>query len=160
MSVRTDVARRALNSLAAGELPLMQSYFADNFVFHSQRDGKPAGRGGLPDRALLLTSSLHEATLSIELVIEDGDLVACRWRGRAVHRGELLGVPASGAPVETTGITIFRFTRRPDQRGVDRVRRPRPAGADRAQQPAGSGLSVGLSPRGKGVGVGLRVGVS
>jgi predicted ester cyclase len=109
MSVRTDVARQALHSLAAGELPLMQTYFADNFVFHTQRDGKPAGRSGLPDRALLLTSSLHEATLSIELVMEDGDLVACRWRGRAVHRGELLGVPASGAPVETTGITIFRF---------------------------------------------------
>jgi steroid delta-isomerase-like uncharacterized protein len=109
MSVRTDVARRALNALAAGELPLMQTCFADNFVFHTQRDGKPAGPAGLPDRALLLSSSLHDATLEIELVMEDGDLVACRWRGRAVHRGELLGVPASGAQVEATGITIFRF---------------------------------------------------
>ena len=110
MSVRTDVARRALTSLAAGELPSMQSCFADNFVFHSQRHGKSAGRGGLPDRALLLTTSLHDATLSIELMMEDADLVACRWRGRAVHRGALLGIPASGAHVETTGITIFRFT--------------------------------------------------
>ena len=109
MSVRTDVARRALTSLAAGELPLMQTCFAENFVFHSQRDGKPVGRAGLADRALLLTCNLHDATLSIQLMMEDGDLVACRWRGRAVHRGELLGVPASGAHVETTGITIFRF---------------------------------------------------
>jgi steroid delta-isomerase-like uncharacterized protein len=110
MSVRTDVARRALTSLASGELPLMQSCFADHFVFHSQRRGKPVGRSSLPDRAMLLTSSLHEAVLWIELMMEDGDLVACRWRGQAVHRGELLGLPASGAPVETTGITIFRFT--------------------------------------------------
>ncbi len=109
MSVRTDVARQALKALAAGELPLMESFFADTFVFHTQRDGKPADRTGLPDRALLLTSTLHEATLSIEIVLEDGDLVALRWRGRAVHRGNLLGVPATGARVETTGITIFRF---------------------------------------------------
>ena len=75
MSVHTDVARKALHALAAGELPLMESYFADSFVFHTQRDGKPADRTGLPDRAMLLTSTLHEATLSIELVLEDGDLV-------------------------------------------------------------------------------------
>ena len=109
MSARSDVARRALMSLAAGELPELESYFADDFVFHSQRNGKPTGRAALPDRALLLTSTLYDATLSIELVMEDGDLVTCRWRGRAVHRGDLLGVPASGAPVEVTGITIFRF---------------------------------------------------
>lgn len=109
MSVRSDVARRALMSLAAGELPELESYFADDFVFRTQRNGKPTGRAALPDRALLLASTLHEATLSIELVMEDGDLVTCRWRGRAVHRGDLLGVPASGVPVEVTGITIFRF---------------------------------------------------
>ena len=51
----------------------------------------------------------YRDVLDLELVMEDGDLVACRWRGRAVHRGELLGVPASGSAVETTGITIFRF---------------------------------------------------
>jgi steroid delta-isomerase-like uncharacterized protein len=109
MSVHTDVARQALHALAAGELPLFQSFFADTFVFHTQRGGKPTDRAALPDRALLLTSTLHDATLTIELVMEDGDLVAVRWRGRAVHRGDLLGVPATGAKVESTGITIFRF---------------------------------------------------
>jgi predicted ester cyclase len=109
MSVRTDVARKALHALAAGELPLFQSFFAETFVFHTQRHGKPTDRAALPDRALLLTSTLHDATLTIELVMEDGDLVAVRWRGRAVHRGDLLGIPATGARVETTGITIFRF---------------------------------------------------
>ncbi len=32
----------------------------------------------------------------------------CRT-GRAVHRGDLVRVPASGRPVEVRGITIFRF---------------------------------------------------
>jgi predicted ester cyclase len=112
MSKRTDVARRALTALADGELPLLESYFASDFVFHTQLNGKPTGPEGLRDRALLLTSTLHNATLLIEQVLEDGDLVALRWRGRAVHRGDLLGVPASGVDVDVTGITIFRFAGR------------------------------------------------
>jgi predicted ester cyclase len=29
--------------------------------------------------------------------------------GRAVHGGDLVGVPATGRPVQVAGITIFRF---------------------------------------------------
>lgn len=109
MSERTTRARTALTALADSNLPLYESFFASDYVFHSQLDGKPSGRSGLGDRAILLTSALHEARLTVEMVLEDGDLVACRWRGRAVHGGELLSVRATGRPVETTGITIFRF---------------------------------------------------
>ena len=109
MSDRTDRARSALKALAAGELTLMESFFSDSFIFHSQRSGKPSGRSGLHYRALLLTTTLHEATLSIEAMTEDGNIVTCRWRGRAVHRGELLGIPATGRRVDVSGITMFRF---------------------------------------------------
>ncbi len=109
MSERTDRARSALRALAAGELTLMESFFSDAFVFHSQRAGKAAGRSGLHYRALLITTTLHEATLSIEAMVEDGTIVTCRWRGRAVHRGELLGIPATGRRVDVSGITMFRF---------------------------------------------------
>ncbi len=109
LSVRTEVARRALHALAAGEPAAVEACTTEDYVFHSQLDGKPSGRPALRDRALLLASALHEATLSIELVLEDGDHVAVRWTGRAVHRGDLVRVPASGRPVEVRGITIFRF---------------------------------------------------
>ena len=106
---RTDVARRLLHALAAGEPAEVEACTTEDYVFHSQLDGKPSGRAALRDRALLLASALHEAVLSIELVLEDGDHVAVRWTGRAVHRGDLVRVPASGRPVEVRGITIFRF---------------------------------------------------
>lgn len=109
VSVRTDVARRALHALAAGEPAVLEECTTEDYVFHSQLDGKPSGRAALRDRALLLASALHEATLSIEHVMEDGDHVALRWTGRAVHRGDLVRVPATGRPVAVRGITIFRF---------------------------------------------------
>lgn len=109
MSVRTDVARRALHALAAGEPGELEALTTDDYVFHSQLPGKPADRAALRDRALLLASALHEASLAIEQVLEDGDHVVLRWTGRAVHRGDLVKVPATGRPVAVTGITIFRF---------------------------------------------------
>ena len=48
----------------------------------------------------------------IEVVVEDviaeGDLVAARCSVRGKHRGDHLGIAASNAPVQFTGITIAR----------------------------------------------------
>jgi steroid delta-isomerase-like uncharacterized protein len=103
------VARRALQALAAGEITELESYVTSGYVFRSQLAGKPADRAALRDRAMLLATTLHGARLAIELVLEDGDYVVCRWTGRAVHGGNLAGVPATGRPVQVAGITIFRF---------------------------------------------------
>ena len=52
MSQQTDRARRALHALADGDLPLMESCFAESFVFHSAGEGEPVGRSGLHHRAM------------------------------------------------------------------------------------------------------------
>ena len=109
MSQQTVRARRALHALADGDLPLLESCFAENFVFHGAREGEPAGRSGLHHRAILLSTTLHHATLQIERAFESGPMVCCLWKGRAVHRGDLLGVAPTSRAVTTTGITVFRF---------------------------------------------------
>ena len=47
------------------------------------------------------------------LIFEDlfpyEDRVACRFVVRATHRGELMGVPATGKEIALPGITILRF---------------------------------------------------
>src|SRR5579862_5260762 len=48
-----------------------------------------------------------------ELVVEDvfgaGDKVVLRWSATMTHRGDHLGMPATGKPVRITGITIARI---------------------------------------------------
>jgi predicted ester cyclase len=46
---------------------------------------------------------------TIEDLIAEGDKVAARWRARATHRGEYVGVPATGREVEFTGISVYRI---------------------------------------------------
>jgi steroid delta-isomerase-like uncharacterized protein len=54
---------------------------------------------------------LQRAFPDIEYRIEDtivaGDKIVLRWQGRGTHRGEYLGVPATGRSVSYSGITIY-----------------------------------------------------
>jgi predicted ester cyclase len=46
---------------------------------------------------------------TIEDLIAEGDKVVARWRSRATHRGEYMGIPPSGKEVEFTGISVYRI---------------------------------------------------
>ena len=51
-------------------------------------------------------SNMHQ---TIEDMFAEGDKVACRWSGRATHRGDFMGVAATGKAITTTGIVIYRI---------------------------------------------------
>jgi predicted ester cyclase len=46
---------------------------------------------------------------TIEDLIAEGDKVVARWRSRATHRGEYMGIPPTGEEVEFTGISVYRI---------------------------------------------------
>jgi steroid delta-isomerase-like uncharacterized protein len=54
--------------------------------------------GAFPDARLLL----HD-------VLAVDDKVVCRFQCIGTHRGPFMGVPATGKPVDFTGITVLRF---------------------------------------------------
>jgi steroid delta-isomerase-like uncharacterized protein len=47
--------------------------------------------------------------ITIEDTISDGDKVVLRWRSEGTHRGELVGLAATGSKVVVTGVSIDRF---------------------------------------------------
>lgn len=47
---------------------------------------------------------------TIEQVVAEGDFVVVRFTGRGTNTGAGNGLPATGKPIELTGVTIFRFT--------------------------------------------------
>jgi predicted ester cyclase len=48
---------------------------------------------------------------TIEDLIAEGDKVVARWRCRATHQGEYMGIPPSSKEVEFTGISVYRIER-------------------------------------------------
>jgi predicted ester cyclase len=44
---------------------------------------------------------------TIEDLIAEGDKVVARWRSRATHRGDYMGIAPSGKEVQFTGISVY-----------------------------------------------------
>jgi predicted ester cyclase len=109
MSANSEVAVRALHALAGADMDALERLYSPDFVLHTQPSGRPQGYAGLRDRALLLSSALYDVSVAVKVVADSGDLVVSRWRGRAVHRGDLLGFAPTGRRVTVSGITIFRL---------------------------------------------------
>jgi steroid delta-isomerase-like uncharacterized protein len=56
-----------------------------------------------------LRGAFPEFALTIEDTIAAGDKVAARWTVRAVHRGDHLGIPATGNEATFSGMSIVRI---------------------------------------------------
>ncbi len=56
-----------------------------------------------------LRGAFPEFELTIEDTIAAGDKVAARWTVRVVHRGDHLGIPATGNEATVSGMSIIRI---------------------------------------------------
>jgi ketosteroid isomerase-like protein len=113
MTTPAERAERARLAWNAGDLPGYLRLYAEDLRFHGVQPDpmdKPSvaafyqqfwsalGAPGRPNPEL----RFHEHLL-------DGDLFSCRFTVSGEHRGDFMGVPATGRPYRLEGITIMRF---------------------------------------------------
>jgi predicted ester cyclase len=60
--------------------------------------------------AALFRAACPDWHSDLEQLVEEGDVVVERFTARGTRRGELMGAPATGEPVELRGINIWRFS--------------------------------------------------
>ena len=70
---------------------------------------KARGREAIKGVLGRLRRAFPDIKYSIDDVVDAGNMLALRWEAVGTHRGEYLGVPASGRPISYTGITIYRL---------------------------------------------------
>ena len=80
-----------------GNLDAAEEIFAPAYVEAAKQEAADFRRG-FPD-----------VVSTIEDLIAEGDKVVARWRSRATHRGEYMGIPPTGKEVEFTGISVYRI---------------------------------------------------
>ena len=80
-----------------GDLDAAEEIFASDYVEAAKQEAADFRRG-FPD-----------VVSTIEDLIAEGDKVVARWRSRATHLGEYMGVPPTGKEVEFTGISVYRI---------------------------------------------------
>jgi len=94
---------------ARGDLAAGDELVALDFVDHMPKPGQAPGREGHHQGVRLIRAAFPDARFTIDDIIAEGDKVVGRWTMDATHRGEIMGIPATGRPVRVTGIDIARF---------------------------------------------------
>ena len=104
-------ARRALEEIESqGDLDRLTEVFTADCRNHDPvNDEDTVGHEAFREEISGYRAAFPDVQYTIEEQLAEGDLVASRWTVRGTHKGELMGIPATGKKIELTGITIQRF---------------------------------------------------
>lgn len=107
-----DLIRRYMEAVDANDSDdwsVLDNYIADDFVAHNPPiPGVTLDRDGVKQASEMFRIASPGARHEITIQVAEDDLVVSQIRGRGVHKGELLGIPATNKDIETTGIAIHR----------------------------------------------------
>jgi len=106
------IAERIYNR---GELQTARAVMTSNYIEHVRLPpGFATGRTGFEQFVQMWRAAVPDLTFTVtrftpDFLIGEGDFVVERVEGRGTHRGMLLGVPATGRPLDWTETHIGRY---------------------------------------------------
>jgi steroid delta-isomerase-like uncharacterized protein len=81
---------------------------AADYVSHGPQAPPAEGPDGVRERVGLYQESV-DGHWEVQELISVGDRVVARWVGTGTHRGELMGIQATGKPISVEAISVFRI---------------------------------------------------
>jgi predicted ester cyclase len=103
------IRRMYVELIERRELNRVDDFFAPDFVSHNQPPGFPPGVDGVRRFFSEFAHALADLTVTIDVELAEGDLVALRTTTRGMHRGTLFGIPPSGRRLDIDGTDIIRI---------------------------------------------------
>jgi predicted ester cyclase len=93
-----------------GDLTAAERYLAPGFVNHDAPfPGAPDGPAGMRVAAETFRRACPDWHSDLDQMVCEGDVVVEVFTARGTHRGELMGVPPTGATLVLRGINVFRI---------------------------------------------------
>jgi steroid delta-isomerase-like uncharacterized protein len=103
------VRRFADEVITQGKIESAAEYVWEDVVEQVPLPGQGPGLDGLKDVLRSMRAGFPDIVFSIKEQITEGDKVASRFEWTGTHKGEFLGVPATGRHVRVWGIVIDRL---------------------------------------------------
>jgi predicted ester cyclase len=109
------IVRRVLEEFwHNGDEGVLDELFATDYVNHELSNPEVRGLEEYKQWALgaraMWNTGLSDWRITAEDLVAEGDKVLKRWVIRGTHSGELLGMPATGKPIEMRGMSLYRFS--------------------------------------------------
>ena len=103
------IARRFSEELISkGNMAVADELLAENYINHNPVGNQQPGREGFKAALGGLRAAFPDLQETIEDIVAEGDKVVVRGVRRGTHKGQLMGIPASGKPVAATKTYILR----------------------------------------------------
>ena len=101
--------RRMYELLSAGDVDGFGELLAEDFVEHEESPGLEPTKEGVKAFFRMYIAAFPDLRMNAEDVLVSGDKVVARTRATGTHRGEFMGMPATGTNVDVQLIDILRF---------------------------------------------------
>jgi steroid delta-isomerase-like uncharacterized protein len=101
--------RRYVEAWNTGNLALMDEILAPDVACRFYGLTEVNGLEAFKQMAPAFATSFSESWFTIETIIAEDDLVAIHYKWRGTHRGEYLGMAATGKEVTETGTRFYRI---------------------------------------------------
>ena len=101
--------RRAYDLLNDGDVDGFGDLLADDFVEHEELPGLAPGKEGVKAFFRMYHAAFPDLRMEAQDVLPSGDKVVARARATGTHRGEFMGIPATGKRIDVQLVDIIRF---------------------------------------------------
>ena len=104
------LVRRWVELWNAGDVSAVGEFVAPGYVRHDPNG--PEVRGPEAEQRLIAMylAAFPDLRFTLEHLVAEGDIVAARLTARGTHRGELLGIPATGRQVTLAVMDLYRLS--------------------------------------------------
>jgi steroid delta-isomerase-like uncharacterized protein len=92
-----------------GNLDAVDQLLSPNYVDHSLPPGAPRGLKGYKAGVTMFRTAFPDIQYTLDQVLVEGDRVALRLTGRGTHKGNFMGIAATGKQVSFGGMTFIRL---------------------------------------------------
>ncbi len=99
--------RRCYDLINAGDIDGFGALLAPDFVEHEETPGLEPTREGVMRFFRMYRAAFPDLRMAAEDVIASGDKVVVRARATGTHKGEFMGMPATGKSIDAQLIDIM-----------------------------------------------------
>src|SRR5262252_3097735 len=100
---------RLYKLISAGDIDGFGDCVANDFVEHEEMPGLEPSKEGVKQLFHMYRAAFPDFRMEAEDVFASGDKVVARIRATGTHRGDFMGMPATGRSVDVQLIDIIRF---------------------------------------------------